>query len=116
MRELGAESDVGDGDIVQNEVEPSCTLHQVVSNESRHLDELLACPTIQQKQRGSHILSLSDQLTGVELRNDTLQDFVDDRWQYALVVVGSEFSVDRGKVSHGGSREHSAGDVDLTQR
>lgn len=37
MRELRAERDMGNGDIVQNEVEPSCTLHQVVSNQSRNL-------------------------------------------------------------------------------
>jgi hypothetical protein len=76
--ELWAESDVGDRDIVKDQVETPCAAHQVFSNES-----------------GNH-LSLSDNLTGVELCNDTLQDLVHDRRQYALVVVCSELTVTDG--------------------
>ena len=43
-------------------------------------------------------LTLSDQLTGVELSNDTLQNFVDDRGQHSFVVVCAEFAVDGGEV------------------
>lgn len=37
MCEFGRESDVGDGNIVKNEVEAESTLGQVLSNKSRHL-------------------------------------------------------------------------------
>lgn len=94
MRKLGTESDVRDGNIVQNEIEPSCTLHQVVTNKSRDLDgRCQPHVEIERREKRSYVLSLGDQLTGVELRDDTLQDFIHDRRQYSLVVVGAEFSV-----------------------
>jgi hypothetical protein len=41
-----------------------------------------------------NILSLGDQLGGVELSNDALEDLVDDTGKDALVVVGSKGTVD----------------------
>lgn len=37
VRELGRESDVGNGNVVENQVESESTLGQVLSNKSRHL-------------------------------------------------------------------------------
>jgi hypothetical protein len=41
-----------------------------------------------------NVLSLGDQLGGVELGNDTLEDLVDDAGKDTLVVVGSKGTVD----------------------
>jgi hypothetical protein len=45
------------------------------------------------RRKGTNHLSLGDQLTGVELGSNRLQDLVDDRGEHSLVVVGSELSV-----------------------
>lgn len=37
-----------------------------------------------------HLLTLGDELGGVELRNDGFENFVTDRGEDALVVVGTE--------------------------
>ena len=60
-------------------------------------------------------LTLSDQLTGVELSNDTLQNFVDDRGQHSFVVVCAEFAVDGGEVIGARSGEDSTSNVDHLQ-
>ena len=39
MRELWAKGDVGDRNVIKDKVEPPSTLHQVLSNQSRHLSE-----------------------------------------------------------------------------
>jgi hypothetical protein len=44
----------------------------------------------------TYIFSLRDQLTGIELGNDALQNFIHNGWQDALVIVQSEFPVDGG--------------------
>lgn len=75
VSELGGESDVGDGDIVQDKVEAAGSSGQVVTD-----------------QTGNH-LSLSNQLRGVELSDDRFEDFIDNRREDSLVVVCSEFSV-----------------------
>lgn len=94
MRELRAERNVGNRDIVKNEVEPSSTLHEVVSDESRNLTRTVSAMCRAYQGMGvSYIFSLGDQLTGVELGDDRLQDFIHDRGQHSLIVVGSKFSV-----------------------
>ena len=75
MGKLWAESNVGDRDIVKDQVEAPSPTHQVFANQTRY-----------------H-LTLSDDLTGVELGNYTLEDLVDDGRKYTLVVVCSELAV-----------------------
>jgi len=95
VRELGREGDMGDGHIVEDEVEPPSPAGQVVPH-----------------QTGDH-LSLGDELRGVELGDHGLEHLVYDGREDALVVVGAEVTVDGGQVVHGRSGQHSAGDVDL---
>jgi hypothetical protein len=60
---------------------------------------------------GNHF-SLRDQLTGVELSNNALQDLVHDRWKNALIVVLAESAVDLREGRDIRSREHTTGNVD----
>ena len=64
-----------DGYVIQEDVEPCSTLDEVFPDH----------PT--------DILTLCDQLAGVELGDDTLEDFVDNGWQYTLVVICAQGSV-----------------------
>jgi hypothetical protein len=61
------------------------------------------------------ILSLGDQLGGVELGNNTLENLVDDTGKDALVVVGSKSTVDLRKGIDAGSGQDTAGNVDHLQ-
>jgi len=72
-------------------------LHQVIADESRN------------------VLSLGDQLGGVELGDDTLQDLIDDTGKNALVVVGSKSTVDLRQGIDAGSGQDTAGNVDHLQ-
>src|SRR5690242_14091655 len=81
-------------DIVQQNVESSGTASELVSHQTRD------------------ILTLRDELRGVELRNYRLENLIHDGWQHTLVVVGAEGTVDLGKSVDAWPREHTAGDVD----
>jgi hypothetical protein len=59
------------GDIVEHDVEPRCSPNQVVADQPRD------------------ILTLCDELTGIELRHHALQNLVHNRRQHPLVVVRS---------------------------
>lgn len=72
---LGRECDVRDGDVVQDEIEPTGPAHEVFTDETR-----------------DHF-SLGDELGCVELGHDGFEDFVYDRREDAFVVVGAEFTV-----------------------
>lgn len=48
----------------------------------------------------AYILSLGNELTGVELGNDALQHLVDNRRQHSFVVVGTELSVAMSACQH----------------
>ena len=61
--------------VVQYQVEPQRSPLQVVAYKARH-----------------HF-TLGDQLGGIELGYDRLQDLIDNRGEDALVVIGSEFTV-----------------------
>lgn len=58
------------------------------------------------------MLSLSNQLTGIELRDDALQYLIHYRGQYSLVVVLAKVTIDAWKVRNIRSREHTTCDVD----
>ena len=61
------------------------------------------------------ILSLGDQLGGVELGNNTLEDLVDNAGKDALIIVGSKSTVDLRQSIDAGSGQDTAGNVDHLQ-
>jgi hypothetical protein len=63
---------VGDGNILKSDVELGSTKSKVVSNSLRDS------------------LSLGDELCGIELGDDSLQDFVSNRGEDSLIVIGTE--------------------------
>lgn len=75
VRKLGREGNVGDRDIIEDNVELA-----------RPTDEIVAY----QPRNG---LAHRDDLSSGELGNDGLENLVDDRGKDALVVVGAEFAV-----------------------
>lgn len=81
------------GDVVQHYVEPRSSPDQVVSYQ----------PT--------DVLSLRNKLAGVELRDNTLEDLIDDRRQNALIVIRAEGAIDLGKGVDPRPRQHTASDV-----
>lgn len=85
------------GHIVQSNVEASRATGQVLPDQT------------------GDVLTLSDQLAGVELGYHALQDFVDDRGQNSLVEVSTECAVDLRQGVDAGSRQNTAGDVDHLQ-
>ena len=84
----------GQRNIIQGNVETSRSSGKVIPDQSRH------------------ILTLCDQLTGVELGHNALQNLVDDRRQNSLIKVGSKGTIDLGKGIHSGLGQDTAGDVD----
>jgi hypothetical protein len=54
-------------------------------------------------------------LTGIELRNDTLQHLVDDGWQDALIVICSEGPVDLGQGIDSRPGKDTTGDINHLQ-
>lgn len=88
LGELLAKRHVGDGHVLQLDVELRGALLQVVS-------DLVG-----------HHLSHRDQLRGVELRHRGLQDLVSDRRQHSLVVVEPQVLVDGREIHHVGSVQH----------
>ena len=70
--ELLAEGHVGDGDVLEGDIELSGALGQVGADAV------------------GDGLTLGDELCGVELGDDGLEDFVADGGEDALVVVGAE--------------------------
>lgn len=66
---------MGNGHVVQDEVEPQCSPLQIVAHETRH-----------------HF-TLSDQLRRVELCHDRLEDLIDDGGENTLIIVCSELTI-----------------------
>ncbi len=58
------------------------------------------------------MFTLGDDLTGVELCNDALEDLVDDGREDTLVIVCTQLSVDGGQSRDVGAGEHTARNVD----
>lgn len=84
-------------DVVQHDVKPRCASHQVIPNQPRD------------------ILTLCDELTGVELCDDALQHLVHDAGKHALVVVGSKSSVDLREGVYPWTGQDTAGDINHLQ-
>ena len=83
--------------VVEQDVEARGALGQLFADEARH------------------ILTLGDELRGVELGDDALEHLVDDAGQNALIVVGAEGAVDLREGVDARPRQHTAGDVDHLQ-
>lgn len=81
------------GDIIQSNVEASSSSGKVVANES------------------GNILTLSDQLTGVELSDNALQHLVNDGREDSFIIILSEGSVNLRKGFDSWSRQDTAGDI-----
>lgn len=73
--EFGGEGDVGNGDVVEDEVELFCLVGEVF------MDKM-----------GDYFM-LGDELGSVELGDDGFEDFVDDGRENVFIVVGIEFLV-----------------------
>ncbi len=58
------------------------------------------------------MFTLSDQLAGVELRYNTLQNFIDDRWEDTFIIVLAKFTENGWDVIYGRLRKDTAGNVD----
>lgn len=71
----------GQRDIVKHDVEARCASREIVPHEP------------------GNVLSLRDQLAGVELGDHALKYFVDDGGKDSLVVVGAESAVYLGRAS-----------------
>jgi hypothetical protein len=84
-------------DIIEHDVEAGSAPDEVVADQS------------------ADVLTLCDELRGVELGDDALEDLVDNRGQDALVVVGAEGAVDLGQGVDAGAGQDTAGDVDHLQ-
>lgn len=63
---------MGNGNILKGDVEFGSTTGEFVSNAL------------------GHSLSLGDEFGGVELGDNSLEDFVSDGWQNTFIVVGTE--------------------------
>lgn len=83
----------GQGDIVEHDVEPRGSPHQVVSHQS------------------TNVLSLRNELAGVKLRHNALQNLIDDRRQDAFIVVCAEGAIDLRECIDTRPRQHTTGDV-----
>ena len=92
---LAAEGQLRDGDIVKNDV------------------EILGSVGQQLADHHGHLLTLGDELGGVELGHHRLEDLVADRWQHFLVKVHAQFAVHSGNVQHVRTRQDSQTDVHL---
>lgn len=82
------------GDVLEDDVELSCALEQVLADPGR--DDL----------------ALGDQLCGVELGDGGLEDFVADRGEDSLVVGGAEGAIDGGEVAGVGAEHDAEGERD----
>lgn len=92
-----AKKSYGERNIIQHDVKPRSSSGQVFPHQP------------------SHILTLRDQLAGVELRDHALQHFVHNRREDPLVVVGAEGTVDLRERFDARTGEDTAGDVDHLQ-
>ena len=81
MGEVPAEGEVSDGDVVQDDPELICPADEICLDLS------------------AEVLSLSDQLSSIELSHHGLQDLVGDAGQNSFIVVLTQRGVNVGKFS-----------------
>jgi rRNA maturation protein Nop10 len=97
--ELRREGDVCKRHIVEDNVESPGTVLQPLPNHLGHLGNVSKSAWKMRKCRNTNLFTLSDQLTGVELRHYALQDLVDNGGQNTLVIVGANLAVNLWKGS-----------------
>ena len=76
-RKFSTEGEIDDGNIFHDEMKIDCSFGQTLFNERTDFG------------------TLSQQFRGVELRDDGLENFVDDGGEYSFVCFGTQFSVDQ---------------------
>ena len=91
--ELFTEGKLSDWDIIDDNLEVLGTLLKSLTDEVRDL------------------FSLGEKLTSVVLGDDWLEHFINDGWEYTLIVVRSESTVELGKLRLVRSVQHSQADV-----
>ena len=79
-----------EGNIIKHDIESCGSSGKIFSNQS------------------CYILTLSNELTRVELSYHTLEDFVDDRWEDTLIVVCAKCPVDLWESIDERTREDTA--------
>jgi hypothetical protein len=122
VRELWAESDVGDRNVVQNNIKVGCSPGDLLANQTRDLDDhryrqntLSSRGKLSRRESDTHPLTLGDQLRGVELRDNAFQDLVDNRRQNTIIVIQSKRLVDPRQSIDIRFRQDTEGDVDHLQ-
>mmetsp|Transcript_3612 Transcript_3612/g.8684 ORF Transcript_3612/g.8684 Transcript_3612/m.8684 type:complete len:310 (-) Transcript_3612:99-1028(-) len=95
--ELFAVGEVGDGDVVHQDVELPCAMDDGLADLLRDM------------------LALRQQLLRIVLRNRGLHHLVGNGWDHALVVVLAEGRVDGGQTCNVGPEEHPDVDGDCLQ-
>ena len=68
-----------------------------------------------ERERGKDPVSLSDQLSSVELSNHRFQDLVDYRGEDPLIEISAESTEDVWELLHLGPGQHTECDVDHLQ-
>mmetsp|Transcript_118982 Transcript_118982/g.370618 ORF Transcript_118982/g.370618 Transcript_118982/m.370618 type:complete len:250 (-) Transcript_118982:13-762(-) len=94
---LTTETEVRDGDIFKHNIEIARTLNELRTDQPRDT------------------FALSDQLRRIELRNNGLENFIDNRRKNSLIVVNAEISVDFSKMGDVGTCKHTQCDIDHLQ-
>jgi len=97
LSEFSSKGQVSDGNVVQDDSELAGSLGQLSVDSGRHK------------------LSLSDQLAGIELSYDCLEDFVGDGGKDPVIVVSTQGGVDVGQSVRLWSEKDPQGDVDVLQ-
>lgn len=95
MSEFRGEGNVGNGDVIQHNIEPQSSSCKILADQSRNLTRHVSEPFRKCLRITDHF-TLSDELASIELRDYTLENFVDDGRQYALVIVFPKFTVNLG--------------------
>lgn len=85
---------MSDGDVIKYKVESKCTTGQIFSDKTRYLRGNMGEQQYCRKVGHVYHFTLGNQLAGIKLCDDTLEHFIDNGGQDALVVIFSKFAVD----------------------
>lgn len=113
MSKLLREGNMCDGDVIEDEVEATCALGQIFTNQTRNLIFSLRWRSLSHKEgRMTDMFSLGDELAGVELRNNTFEYLIHYGGKYPLVIILAKLAENCGQCRSVGSGQDTAGDVD----
>ena len=113
MSKLLREGNMCDGDIIEDEVEATCALGQIFSDQTRNLYFFYKMEEFVSKEgRMTDMFSLGDELASVELRNNTFEYLIHNGGKYPLVIILAKLSENCGQCRSVGSGQDTTGDVD----